>query len=270
MISLRRRARIPPPLAALQLAGLEELLRRGERNGVPLERVTVQQAKEIEPLVKTHEYAIWSPSTAAADPTEVTLSIAKDAAEEGVEFRTDTAYVRAEGALDGSGDYSVVTSHGRIVAGHLVNCAGLYADKVAHDFGFGKDLVVLPFKGLYLYCNVPLRTLVYPVPNLSQPFLGVHFTVTVDGKCKIGPTAIPAFWREQYGFLDHFKAGEFLEVAATCVWLGSHVGPSVRRRKGSARPVFGPRCVPLLAPPSFPSFLRLGVQRGVAVRGREL
>ena len=73
----------------------------------------------------------------------------------------------------------------------------------------------MPFKGLYLYCDVPLKRLVYPVPDLEQPFLGVHFTVTVDGKCKIGPTAIPAFWREQYGFFDNFDAKELMDICMT-------------------------------------------------------
>jgi L-2-hydroxyglutarate oxidase LhgO len=53
---------------------------------------------------------------------------------------------------------------------------------------------MLPFKGIYLYCHperVKLRTHIYPVPNLNTPFLGVHFTLTVDGIAKIGPTAIP-------------------------------------------------------------------------------
>jgi L-2-hydroxyglutarate oxidase LhgO len=76
---------------------------------------------------------------------------------------------------------------------------------------------VLPFKGLYLYSDPQapgFRTHIYPVPNLLNPFLGVHFTLTVDGQAKIGPTAIPAFWREHYGGLGRFRLGEFLEVGA--------------------------------------------------------
>jgi L-2-hydroxyglutarate oxidase LhgO len=76
---------------------------------------------------------------------------------------------------------------------------------------------VLPFKGLYLYSDEPpeaLRVHVYPVPDLGRPFLGVHFTVQVDGRTKIGPTALPALWREQYGGLSGFRAGELLDIAA--------------------------------------------------------
>jgi (S)-2-hydroxyglutarate dehydrogenase len=80
-----------------------------------------------------------------------------------------------------------------------VNSAGLYADKIAQDFGFSRDYRILPFKGLYLYSNESVgsfKTNIYPAPDLRNPFLGVHFTVTAEGKVKIGPTTIPAFFRE--------------------------------------------------------------------------
>eukprot|EP00455_Lapot_gusevi_P055280 TRINITY_DN8981_c0_g1_i2.p1 TRINITY_DN8981_c0_g1~~TRINITY_DN8981_c0_g1_i2.p1 ORF type:complete len:182 (+),score=16.93 TRINITY_DN8981_c0_g1_i2:158-703(+) len=72
---------------------------------------------------------------------------------------------------------------------------------------------MLPFKGLYLYCKPEfhLRTLIYPVPDLIHPFLGVHFTVNADNHVKIGPTAIPAFWRENYQF-SNVKWKELLEI----------------------------------------------------------
>jgi L-2-hydroxyglutarate oxidase LhgO len=172
--------------ASVQAAGIDELKRRGDANGVPLEKITRAEAEELEPLVKTHEVALWSPSTSAADPTEVTRSLAQDAKDEGVRFVLGTKYLSgsAEGRV---GEGCVVrTDHGTMETGHMINCAGLYADRVAHDFGFGKDLVMLPFKGLYMYCNsVPLKRLIYPVPDLKNPFLGVHFTVTVDGHVKV-------------------------------------------------------------------------------------
>ena len=80
-----------------------------------------------------------------------------------------------------------------------------------------KIIVFFPFKGLYLYANEkvePLRTNIYPVPDLRNPFLGVHHTVTVEGKSKIGPTAMPCFWREHYNGFGNFRFREFLEVIA--------------------------------------------------------
>ncbi len=78
--------------------------------------------------------------------------------------------------------------------GHIVNAAGLHADTVAHWFGVGEEYRVLPFKGLYWYGNWPagrLRRHVYPVPDPRNPFLGVHLTVTVDGRAKVGSDRDP-------------------------------------------------------------------------------
>jgi L-2-hydroxyglutarate oxidase LhgO len=75
----------------------------------------------------------------------------------------------------------------------------------------GESYSMLPFKGLYLYAENPawsLCTNVYPVPDLRNPFLGVHFTVTAEGRTKIGPTAMPALWREQYQGIENFRLGE--------------------------------------------------------------
>ena len=108
-----------------------------------------------------------------------------------------------------------MTSQGEIAFGYMVNAAGLYADRIAQDFGFSKNYRILPFKGLYLYSNEPsetFRTSIYPVPDLRNPFLGVHFTVTAEQKVKIGPTAIPAFWRENYKGFSNFNFNELMEI----------------------------------------------------------
>ena len=75
---------------------------------------------------------------------------------------------------------TIQTQTGNYEAGYIINAAGLYADTIGKDFGFSKDYSILPFKGLYLYSTEPagiLRTNIYPVPNLHNPFLGTHFTV---------------------------------------------------------------------------------------------
>lgn len=190
------------------LPQLDELLRRGAANGVPLEDITEEDARTIEPRVKTHKRAIFSPSTSSADPHLVIEAMSQDATKEGVTIRTNAPYV---GLKNGA----VITPQDSFSAGHVVNAAGLYADKIAVDFGFSERYRILPFKGLYLYSNEPagaFRTNIYPVPDLRNPFLGVHFTVKTDGHVKIGPTAIPALWREQYRRFDNFSFGEFVEV----------------------------------------------------------
>jgi len=195
---------------AADLSGLDELLRRAQANGVELHDISRKQAEEIEPRVRTHERALFSPSTSSVDPSEVMKSMTRDAQLLGVDIETGNAYQRR----DSSG--LIHTSRGTIAAGYVINAAGLYADHVARDFGFSRDYRILPFKGLYLYSEEPagsMRTHIYPVPDLHNPFLGVHFTLTVDGRIKIGPTAIPAFWRENYRGFSNFSAKEMYEIA---------------------------------------------------------
>ena len=168
-----------------QLPALDELARRGQANGVRLEVIDEKHLADLEPLAQTHERAIWSPDTAVADPKAVTAALRRDLLARGVQIRTSTP----------------VTSPPD--AGHVVNAAGLYADRVAQWYGFCDDYVMMPFKGLYWYgdARAPhLQRHVYPVPDPRNPFLGVHFTVTAAGGVKVGPTAIPVLSREAYTF----------------------------------------------------------------------
>jgi len=191
-----------------ELGQLDELLKRGQRNGSNVRLVEEAEARAIEPNVRTHQRALYSPDTASIDPVQVCLSIKKDLSKDGVEFLYETKYTGHAGNV-------VKTSHGDYEAVKVINCAGLYADKVAQDFGFGKKYTMVPFKGLYLKYTknkTDVKVNIYPVPNLKNPFLGVHYTKTVDGSIKIGPTAIPAFWRENYSALGRFNAAELGEV----------------------------------------------------------
>jgi L-2-hydroxyglutarate oxidase LhgO len=220
---------------------LDELLRRGRANGVPVQEVDEKTAREIEPRARTLGRALHSPSTAVVDPAACMAALAEDAGREGIELRWREAYAGRDGR-------AVRTSKGRLEAGFVVNAAGLYADRVARDFGFSERYRILPFKGLYLYSDEPagsFRTHVYPVPDIRNPFLGVHFTVTVDGRVKIGPTAIPALWRENYGGLSGFSAVELAEIALRQAGLFFGAGFDFRRlaweeiRKNSRRVMTG-------------------------------
>jgi len=196
-------------------AGLDELLRRGRTNGITLESISEKEAKEIEPRVKTFQRALFSPATSTVDPALVMQAMKKDALEEGVQLHCGVRYLSLH-------KQQVATSGGTYDAGYVVNAAGLYADRIARDFGFADRYRILPFKGLYLYSTEPpgaIRTNIYPVPDLKNPFLGVHFTVAASGKAKIGPTAIPGLWREQYEGMTNFRLNEFLEVATRGVGL---------------------------------------------------
>jgi L-2-hydroxyglutarate oxidase LhgO len=187
---------------------MDELLRRANSNGIPLQEVTEVQAHEIEPRVKMLSRALYSPTTSTVDPRQVLEMMVGDAQEDGVEIHRGTRYVKND-------RQGVLTSGGLYDAGYVVNAAGLYADQIAQDFGFAEHYRILPFKGLYLYSEEPpgaIRTNIYPVPAMRNPFLGVHITVTAGGQAKIGPTAIPTFWREQYKGWANFDVSELKEL----------------------------------------------------------
>jgi len=204
---------------------MDELLRRGAANGVVLESISEAEARRIEPRVKTCERAIWSPATATADPTAVLAAMREDAEREGITFALADGFRRRRGD-------EVESARTTWHAGYVVNAAGLHADRIARQYGFSDRYRILPFKGLYLYSDDAgghFNTNIYPVPDLRNPFLGVHFTVTVDGHAKIGPTAIPAFWREQYAGLSGFDVRDLAEIAALQCGLLFSAGFEFRR-----------------------------------------
>lgn len=192
-----------------ELQSLYELERRGKANGVDVQLITAEELAEIEPNAVTYKYALWSPGTATVDPVELNQCIKNELIQKGVQiFFSDPYKKRMDGNL-------VKTMKHIIKAGKIINAAGLYADKIAKDFGYSKNYTIIPFKGIYLKFNgkeKPVQTNIYPVPNLKNPFLGVHYTVTVDGITKIGPTSIPAFWRENYKGWNNFRLGELCHI----------------------------------------------------------
>lgn len=210
---------------AMDLAGMAELLARAKYNDISLDLITAKEALEIEPRVRTFEQALFSPTTASVDPKAVMQEMLRDVLDEGISIDCGVQYLGFDQGI-------LKTSKGNYVGGYIVNAAGLYADKVAKDFGYSKDFCILPFKGLYLYATHPaekLRTHVYPVPLLNNPFLGVHFTVGVNGSLKIGPTAIPAFWREQYHGMSKFNFKEVWEIITRELGLFLQAGFDFKR-----------------------------------------
>jgi L-2-hydroxyglutarate oxidase LhgO len=198
--------------------GLFELKRRGEHNGVELQLIDERQLKDIEPNARTTRYALFSPTTSSVNPGAVCRHIAG--------AFPATARILFRHRFLGRAKDGVRTSGGTIHCRHLFNAAGLYADKVARHYGAGAGFTMIPFKGIYLRYGSDdlIRRHIYPVPNLRNPFLGVHFTVTVDGHIKIGPTAIPAFWRENYTAGSRFDLLEFVEIIGreAGLFLGNH------------------------------------------------
>lgn len=186
-----------------------KLKERGDKNGVETYIIDEKDLEEIEPNAQTFKYALWSPTTATINPKEAIDSLKKDVQDLGVEIILSTPYrkkVAENTALAGK----YIIEYGR-----LINAAGLYADKIAKDFGLSKNYILVPFKGLYFEYigdDTLVKRNIYPVPSLKNPFLGVHLTVGVDGKIKAGPNAVPCLWRENYKAFENFKTGELYEV----------------------------------------------------------
>ena len=183
---------------ASELPTLHELHRRASANGAKVELIDEQQLADLEPCARTVEKALFSHQTAVVDPGAVLESLRKELAASG---RARVVTGRAFTGL--AGPKLASTSGGPIAFSRFVNAAGAHCDRVARHFGVGEAYRLIPFKGIYRKlrrdASFPVNGNIYPVPDIRNPFLGVHFTRSVHGDVYVGPTAIPAFGRENYG-----------------------------------------------------------------------
>ncbi len=195
---------IVPPYQHLD-AQLDVLAERGIANGATVEFLDEQQLFELIPEARTSSgRALWTPDTAVVKSLKVVKRLQEEVKERGISILTGNQGWSFEPGLR-----QVRLANGqRLSYGHLFNCAGLQADRVAHALDVGRDYILLPFKGLYWQlkpdCPIQPRVNLYPVPDLNVPFLGVHFTPSADEHplVSIGPTATPAWGRENYRGID--------------------------------------------------------------------
>jgi L-2-hydroxyglutarate oxidase len=185
-----------------QLPALDELLRRGRANGVPCRLIDRAEALEYEPAVSCVA-ALRVESTAIVDYVGVSRVLARLVSERGGEIRLAETVER----IDRIGQRTVVgTSTGEVSADLLLNCAGLYSDRIAAVAGARPDVRIIPFRGEYYeltpaYAGL-VKGLIYPVPDPSLPFLGVHLTRMIGGGTHAGPNAVLALAREGYHWGD--------------------------------------------------------------------
>ncbi|MGB7291340.1 MAG: L-2-hydroxyglutarate oxidase [Thermodesulfobacteriota bacterium] len=184
-----------------ELERLFKLHERAIQNGVRSSIIDTKELSEIEPFAATCEKALYSPDTAVIDPNEILNSIKDELLKSGkVKIYYETSFFRLKG------DKIALTSQGAIEFHKVVNTSGAFADRVAHQFGVGRDFKILPFKGTYKKIRKErsylVRGNIYPVPDLRNTFLGIHFTRSAMGEVYAGPTAIPALGRENYGFFE--------------------------------------------------------------------
>ena len=186
-----------------EIPQLEELFKRGTENGAEgLRMVDQEEIKEIEPY-SAGVKAILSPNTGIIDYFEVSQAYATRMRENGGDLLTNVEVISIENK---DGLVYIDTTSGTVVAKYVLNCAGLHADTVARMMGVDVGVKIVPFRGEY-FSIIPekehmVKGLIYPVPNPSMPFLGVHFTRRINGSVEAGPNAVLAFAREGYKKTD--------------------------------------------------------------------
>lgn len=181
-----------------ELPRLQTLFERGNANGVPgLRMIEQAELREIEPHARAVR-AIHSPATAIVDYTAVIAAMGRQLEAKGVNLSRGAGVQAIRSASD---EIVLETGAGSVRARQIVNCAGLYADRVARMMGLDPQVQIIPFRGEY-YTLRPeqqvVRGLIYPVPDPEFPFLGVHFTKRIQGDFEAGPNAVLAFAREGY------------------------------------------------------------------------
>jgi L-2-hydroxyglutarate oxidase len=199
-VPYRRCGKLVVATTAHELATLAELERRGRANGLTgLRRVEGSALRDLEPAVAGLA-ALWVEETGVVDFARVTHAYGRRVQVGGGEVWTNA---RVTAVRREAGQLLVVTTRGGVRARSLVNCAGLYADRVARMCGVEPGIRIIPFRGVYYAlrseCRHLVRNLIYPVPEPTLPFLGVHVTRTIDDHVEAGPNAVLALKRQGYG-----------------------------------------------------------------------
>jgi len=193
-----------------QLPTVEKLLRNARENNIEARQINNQELHEIEPYAADATTAIYCPNTAVIDSAAVLKRIQEQLEAKGVKFFFDCKVTGK------NNEGQIKTTKGTFHYGFFYNCAGAYADSIAKMFCLAQQYTLVPFKGIYWKLNAEanprVRANIYPMPDISLPFLGVHLTRVVNGDVYVGPTAIPVFGRENYNKLKGIKLLEMTEI----------------------------------------------------------
>jgi L-2-hydroxyglutarate oxidase len=181
-----------------QLPALNRIFERGQQNGVRCELIGRERLGELEPHTAGIQ-AIHVPESGIVDYRAVSLKLAEILSSRPCEIWTNAAVTAIDSRQDA---VYVTTRRGEIAARYLINCAGLYSDRIARKGGQKLETQIVPFRGEYYELKPEAtylcRNLIYPVPDPSFPFLGVHFTRMIGGGVECGPNAVFAMAREGY------------------------------------------------------------------------
>ena len=211
-LPLKRLGKVLIPVHGEDGPQFDLLEKRAKENGIDIERLNAQQLKKLEPDVRSATGdALLIPSTTVGSPIAVMEALKNEVESLNIDIRFNIILNKID-----PNKRQVYWSNNYLNYGHLINAAGLHADTVAHQFNVGGKYTLLPFKGLYWKldpkANFNIRRLIYPVPDLRVPFLGVHTTTAIDGAIYLGPTAVPALGRENYKGFQDVSATELLRI----------------------------------------------------------
>jgi L-2-hydroxyglutarate oxidase LhgO len=215
-IACKKSGKIIIATSESDLPTIERLLKNATDNGIKAERLNEKEIAEIEPYATPYQAGIYSPDTAVIDSKSVVKKLYSLLKDKGVRFELNSPLLEQN-----EKGKTVSIPNKTISYGYLYNCAGANADRVAKLFGQGFDYTMVPFKGIYYKLRKERGYLVngniYPVPDINLPFLGVHLTRVINGDVYVGPTAIPAFGRENYGILQGMELGEGFKISSELI-----------------------------------------------------
>ena len=217
-LPLIRPGKILVPTRQADNPQLDLLAQRAAANEVAVEWLDAKALNALEPEARSASgRALFVPATAVGDSAAVMRQMLREASDEGISVRCNAGPV----GIDPHGKSLTLPDGTRLAFGHAVNTAGLHADTIARMFEVGQNLTLLPFKGIYWKLDpaagLDIRHLIYPVPDLRVPFLGIHTTTATDGTIYLGPTAVPAWGRENYrgfGGIDSADLGRIVGLLA--------------------------------------------------------
>ncbi|MEQ6916262.1 L-2-hydroxyglutarate oxidase [Halomonas aquatica] len=182
----------------LERQRMEALWERTAANGLEREWISGEALAEREPNI-TGIAGILVPSSGIVDYAEVTRAMAAEFERMGGEIRFDAEVTALE---ERTREVVVSTNRGEVTGRYLISCSGLMADRVVRMLGRDPGFSICPFRGEYYLLpeqhNAIVNHLIYPIPDPSMPFLGVHLTRMIDGTVTVGPNAVLALKREGY------------------------------------------------------------------------
>jgi L-2-hydroxyglutarate oxidase len=216
-IAFERCGKVVLAVTDAERARLSELERRGWANGLTgLQLLTPSDIRAIEPHAQGRA-GLFVPQTGIVDYVQVAQRFADQARARGCAIHLNAPVTGIERSQD---RFILKSGPSRFQVRYLVNCAGLQADRVARLCGLRPDVRIVPFRGEYYQLAAArqslIKNLIYPVPDPSLPFLGVHFSRKIDGLVEAGPNAVLAFKREGY----HRADVAFKDLLETFSYIG--------------------------------------------------